>query len=88
MIWAGILMCTAATHNASGLLACRFFLGFMEAAVAPGFSIITAMWYKRSEQPLRHGAWFMGNVISGLFAGPLAYAFGHVKSYPAWKVCM
>lgn len=53
-IWAGVLMCTAASQNANGLLVTRFFLGFFEAAVAPGFSIITAMWYKRSEQPLRH----------------------------------
>ncbi len=59
----------------------------MEAAVAPGFSIITSMWYKRSEQPLRHGAWFMGNVLSGLFGALIAYALGHIKSIEPWRVC-
>jgi hypothetical protein len=31
----------------------RFFLGVGEAAVAPGFGIITGMFYKREEQPSR-----------------------------------
>lgn len=77
-----------ATQNPAGLMATRFFLGLTEAAVAPGFSIITSMWYKRSEQPIRHGVWFLGNVISGLFSGPLMYAFGHINSFPAWRVYM
>ncbi|PWY74344.1 MFS general substrate transporter [Aspergillus heteromorphus CBS 117.55] len=85
-VWAAVLCCMAATHNAAGLLATRFFLGFAEAAVAPGFSIITSMWYLRSEQPVRHGVWFLGNVISGLFSGPLMYAFGHVHSFPPWRL--
>ncbi|OJJ07312.1 hypothetical protein ASPVEDRAFT_65730 [Aspergillus versicolor CBS 583.65] len=84
--WAVVLCCMGATQNAAGLMATRFFLGFTEAAVAPGFSIITSMWYKRSEQPLRHGVWFLGNVISGLFSGPLMYAFGHVHNFPPWRL--
>ncbi|KAL2830795.1 MFS general substrate transporter [Aspergillus cavernicola] len=85
-VWAIVLCCMGATQNAAGLMATRFFLGFTEAAVAPGFSIITSMWYTRSEQPLRHGVWFLGNVISGLFSGPLMYAFGHVHSFPPWRL--
>lgn len=77
-----------ATHNAAGLMATRFFLGFAEAAVAPGFSIITSMWYTRREQPLRQGVWFLGNVMSGLFSGPLMYAFGHVNTFSPWRVCI
>jgi MFS family permease len=75
-----------ATHNAAGLIATRFFLGFGEAAVAPGFSLITSMWYKKSEQPLRHGIWFLGNVCSGFFGGPLMYAFDHVETFSPWRV--
>lgn len=85
-LWAAVLLCTAATQNAAGLQATRFFLGFMEAAVAPGFGIITSMWYKRSEQPLRMGAWFMGNVCSGLFGALLAYAIGHITGIEPWRV--
>lgn len=32
----------------------RFFLGVAEAAVVPGFSLITGIFYKRDEQPKRH----------------------------------
>ncbi|KAH9223914.1 major facilitator superfamily domain-containing protein [Leptodontidium sp. 2 PMI_412] len=84
-LWAVVLLCTAATYNAAGLQATRFFLGFMEAAVAPGFGIITSMWYKRSEQPLRMGAWFMGNVCSGLFGALIAYGLGHITAIEPWR---
>lgn len=79
-------MLTATCSNAHGLLAIRFFLGATEAAIGPGLTVIVAMWYKRSEQPLRHGAWFMGNVIAGIVGGILAYAVGHVQSIAPWKV--
>lgn len=32
----------------------RFFLGVGEAAIAPGFTLITGMFYQREEQPLRY----------------------------------
>jgi MFS family permease len=79
-------MFTALCANANGLLANRFFLGVTESAIAPGLSIVIAMWYKRSEQPLRHGAWFMGNVFAGIFGGLVSYGIGHVQTISAWKV--
>jgi MFS family permease len=85
IVWGAILMLTATCFNAEGLLAIRFFLGAAEAAIGPGLTVIVAMWYKRSEQPLRHGAWFMGNVFAGIFGGVLAYGVGHVRSIEAWK---
>lgn len=85
-IWGALLMLTATCFNAEGLLAIRLFLGAAEAAIGPGLTVIVAMWYKRSEQPLRHGAWFMGNVVAGIFGGILAYGIGHVRSIEPWKV--
>lgn len=87
LIWGAILMLTAVCFNAQGLLANRFFLGVSEACIGPGLTVIVAMWYKRSEQPLRMGAWFMGNVIAGFVGGIVAYGVGHVKSIEPWKVC-
>ncbi|KAH7360350.1 major facilitator superfamily domain-containing protein [Rhexocercosporidium sp. MPI-PUGE-AT-0058] len=84
-LWSAVLLCTAATQDAAGLQATRFFLGFTEAAVAPGFGIITSMYYKRSEQPLRMGAWFMGNVCAGLFGALLAYGVGHITVIEPWR---
>ena len=36
VIWGTISSLTAAVHSFGGLLACRFFLGFVEAAYFPG----------------------------------------------------
>jgi MFS family permease len=47
-------MCHAAAQNYGGLITCRFLLGMGEAAVAPGFGLITGMFYKREEQPARY----------------------------------
>lgn len=81
-------MLTALCVNAGGLLAVRFFLGVSEAPIAPGLSIVVSMWYKRSEQPLRHAAWFLGNTTAGIFGNLLAYGIGHIEGFPAWKVCI
>ncbi|KAK1458554.1 hypothetical protein CCUS01_09218 [Colletotrichum cuscutae] len=60
-----ILMFTALCSNAGGLLANRIMLGVSEAAIAPGL-----------KQPLRHGAWFLGNTVAGIFGGVVVYAIG------------
>ncbi|VUC37974.1 unnamed protein product [Clonostachys rosea] len=85
LVWAGVLMLTAVVFNAGGLFANRFFLGFTEAAIAPGLSIVIAMWYKRSEQPLRQGAWFLGNTTAGIFGGLISYGIGHIHTIAPWK---
>ncbi|KAL1900572.1 hypothetical protein Sste5346_002295 [Sporothrix stenoceras] len=86
--WGSVLLCTTGTTNAAGLLVARFFLGVTEAAIAPGLTVLVSMWYTRSEQPLRHGVWFMGNVIAGFFASLLAYGISFVKSpvLQPWQV--
>lgn len=86
LMWGAILMLTAACHNASGLLAVRFFLGIAESLIAPGLTIMISMFYKRSEQPLRHAAWFLGNTIAGALSGLLNYSIGHITSITPWKV--
>ncbi|GKZ37231.1 hypothetical protein AbraIFM66950_008688 [Aspergillus brasiliensis] len=79
-IWGGILMCHAAAKNFGGLIAARFFLGVGEAAIAPGFSLITGMFYKREEQPARQSAWFLGNCIATVIGGVVAYGIGSIKT--------
>ncbi|CAK7229696.1 hypothetical protein SBRCBS47491_007335 [Sporothrix bragantina] len=85
--WGAVLLCTTACTNAKGLLAARFFLGVAEASIAPSLTVLVSMWYKKSEQPLRHGVWFMGNVIAGFFASLLAYGISFIKGgiHP-WQV--
>ncbi|OJJ07771.1 hypothetical protein ASPVEDRAFT_374466 [Aspergillus versicolor CBS 583.65] len=85
VVWGAVLMLTAASFNDKGIIAVRFFLGLTEAAIAPGLSIVVSMWYKRSEQPFRHGIWFQGITIAGIFGGLLAYGIGHIESIAPWK---
>lgn len=64
----------------------RFFLGATEAAVAPGFSLFTGIWYTRKEQPLRHGIWFCGNSIASIVGGVASYGIGHLDGkLAAWQ---
>lgn len=62
-IWGGILMCHAATTNFTGLMCARFFLGVGEAAIAPGFTLLIGMFYKREEQPIRYAQTQFTNVF-------------------------
>ncbi|PWY82753.1 MFS general substrate transporter [Aspergillus eucalypticola CBS 122712] len=84
-IWGVILIVTAACNNVAGLLIERFFLSAAESAIAPGLSVIVAMWYKRSKQPLRQAAWFIGNSFAGITGGLIAYGLGHIQSMAPWK---
>ncbi|PYH95668.1 pantothenate transporter [Aspergillus ellipticus CBS 707.79] len=88
LLWGGILMCHAAVKNYGGLITARFFLGVGEAAIAPGFSLITGMFYKREEQPARQSAWFLGNCISTVIGGVVAYGIGSIKvhSITSWQL--
>ncbi|KAJ9483193.1 hypothetical protein VN97_g10219 [Penicillium thymicola] len=86
-VWAAILMCHAACHSFTGLMIARFFLGAFEASIAPGFSLITGMWYTRRQQPLRYGLWFAGGSMATLLGGLLSYRIGHIdgSSMHAWR---
>ncbi|KAK5400839.1 hypothetical protein LTR06_011191 [Exophiala xenobiotica] len=87
LIWAGVHMCMAAGHDFGSLAALHIFLGVFEAAINPGFTIITSMWYKPSEHALRHGLWYGGASIAYIFGGILAYAISHINgAIKSWQV--
>ena len=55
--------------------------------MSPGFGLITGMWYRVEEQPLRCGIWFTGNSIAVMIGGLLAYGIAHIQnSLDTWKV--
>ncbi|PHH81708.1 hypothetical protein CDD83_3501 [Cordyceps sp. RAO-2017] len=85
VLWGAVLMLTAVTTNAASLLAVRFFLGVAESPIAPGLTVVVAMWYKRAEQPLRHAGWFLGNTTAGIVGGLMAYGIGHIQGFTTWK---
>ncbi|KAF5531557.1 DAL5-Allantoate ureidosuccinate permease [Fusarium napiforme] len=65
LIWAGIQMVMAAGKSFASLAVLRILLGAFEAAIGPGFTIITSTWYKPSEHALRHGLWYGGASVFG-----------------------
>lgn len=77
-LWGGTTVCTMAVKSYQGLLVQRFFLGVAEAGISPAFSLMTAMWYKRREQPLRFSIWLSANGIGVLVGSLIFYAIGHI----------
>lgn len=69
IIWGIISGLTGACHNFAGLAACRFFLGFIEAAYFPGCLFYLSSWYTRKELGLRTAILYSGSLISGAFGG-------------------
>src|SRR5436309_12571972 len=67
-----ISVITAAVQNFGGLLACRFFLGFIEAAYFPGCLFYLSSWYTRKELGFRTAVLYSGSLISGAFSGLIA----------------
>ena len=89
IMWAVVLACHAATTNFAGLMVARFFLGCTEASLSPGFTLITSLWYRTSEQPLRHGIWFCGNSLSLIFGNLVAVGILQIEdSLTAWQVSL
>lgn len=71
-----------------GLVTVRLLLGMFEAAVAPCLLLITGMWYKRSEQPIRIGIWYLG-VGTGVVIGALAsfgFQYYTAHAFHSWQI--
>jgi MFS family permease len=60
MLWGALSCVTGAVTSYSGLLVCRFFLGFLEAAYFPGVAFLLSCWYTRKEVALRSAMLFSG----------------------------
>lgn len=85
LAWGIILITTPACYNFAGIATNRFLLGFVEAAVNPGFVLIMSMWYTVREQPVRLESYYCTNGIATMFGGLIGYAVGHINSgLPQW----
>jgi len=80
LIWSVLLCCNAAVHDYAGILVIRFLLGVGEAGISPGIMNIVAMFYTRSEQPLRMCIFLGFNGMSTIIGALLGYGLGHVKN--------
>ncbi|KAI9690232.1 MAG: hypothetical protein M1822_009193 [Bathelium mastoideum] len=72
MVWGCISGATAGCQTFGGLIAVRFFLGFVEAAYFPGCLFFLSSWYTRKELAFRTAMLYSGSLISGAFSGLIA----------------
>lgn len=83
-LW-GISMIGLAFSKSFGpLLANRFLLGLFESISIPLFSIITATWYRRHEQPLRIALWYGTNGIASMLGSLLTFALSFITTGPLY----
>lgn len=54
--WSIMTLCIAACHNWTGLMVLRFLMGFFEAIINPGATLLISVFWKKSEQPIRNGS--------------------------------
>lgn len=89
LIWAGLTMCLAATHNFSQIAAIRFFQGVIEASTYSGTQYIIGSWYKPHEIGKRIGLFAASGMAGTMFAGLMMTAIyktmdGHA-GLPGWR---
>ena len=75
----------AGTHNWSGMMACRFFLGISEAGFGPGIPYLLSFFYLRHEVGVRIAIFLSAAPLATTFSGALAY--GYVGNLAASKGC-
>lgn len=67
--WGIVSALSAVTHNFTGLLLVRFFLGVVEAAFFPGAMFILSKWYTRAELSSRIALLYAGSILSNAVSG-------------------
>ncbi|PIG87405.1 pantothenate transporter [Aspergillus arachidicola] len=73
-LWGVISACMASVKNNSGILVCRFFLGFVEAIFFPGALFYLSLFYNRKQYALRTAILYSGSQLGNAFGGLFAIA--------------
>ncbi|KAK2779471.1 hypothetical protein FQN52_003758 [Onygenales sp. PD_12] len=88
VLWGIVVMTLAATKNAGGLLAARFFLGIPESGVVPACIMYFSFWYKPVERAWRIGVFHSANALASSVSGFLAVAIDNLNQkggLQSWK---
>ena len=87
-LWGLVVAVTSACKNYGALVATRVLLGCFESAVAPSLILVTTMWYKKNEQPLRTGIWYLGVGTGTIFGSLISFGFQHYESdaFTSWQI--
>lgn len=86
--WGIVSILQATVFNFSGMIACRFFLGFFEASWYTTVLYHLSFFYKPRELPKRIALFYSFGMLSGAFSGILAYGISfldQVQGLSGWK---
>jgi MFS family permease len=88
ILWGLITAITCVCKNYHALVITRVLLGVFESAVAPSLILITTMWYKKQEQPLRTGIWYVGVGTGTIIGSLISFGFQHYHSptFTSWQI--
>ena len=87
-LWGVISACMASVQNYSGILVCRFFLGFVEAIFFPGALFYLSLFYNRKQYALRTAILYSGSQLGNAFGGLFAIAIlklDGVRGLTGWR---
>ncbi|OAP63379.1 hypothetical protein AYL99_02606 [Fonsecaea erecta] len=93
IVWGGVVMLTVTCKSYQGFLVQRagerdrqVLPRHTECAVAPGFSIVISMWWRRTQQLPRFSIWYTSCAFGALVGSLLIYGIGHIHgSLAQWK---
>lgn len=90
ILWGMVLaLHSAPSVNYASFIFLRCLLGFLESAITPAFTIITAQYWKQDEQFLRICIWFGFNGFGGIWGSAIAYGLfirENTYSISPWKI--
>ncbi len=98
VLWGGCAALTGVVSNIPSLIALRFLLGVVEAAVMPAMLIFISNWFTKAERSRANTFLILGNPVTVLWmsvlSGYLVHAFGWREMFIAegapaivWAVC-
>ncbi|KAF2009750.1 MFS general substrate transporter [Aaosphaeria arxii CBS 175.79] len=70
--WGLVSALTCLATNYAGIVACRFFLGLVEAPFFPGVLFYLSKWYTKEELSKRMAMFYSGSLVSGAFGNLIA----------------
>ena len=77
-LWGVISALMATVHNFVGLIICRLFLGFVEAAFFPGALYFLSLFYNRQQFAFRTAILYSGSQLGNAFGGLFAIGILHL----------
>lgn len=88
ILWSALLVAHIGARNYGDMMALRFLLGIMEAAISPSNMMLCGMFYDKQEQPFRMCTFLSMNGVATVVGALLAYGLGHAthSTLKPWKL--